>query len=428
MPAVRQMPKLYLRGSLSTITMASITEQDRHTVDDIVKYVAQHKQMVKHKHEIIKQFGVTIGGDYADDKIAAENEYNIAIWRGVLSLLYHRNYTFQCSSCQQKEYKTKRGKYKAIDQQSISCPNCNMTRLSTKGTIETEDEFINYEHYRKLLTLGHHNCSISTPIIPIPGEKKYQDPKEILDDPKQLKKFFGEFAWNYFRQHLKENKRTEHKKTPRLISGEADFVIAEEIRSLCDQMSVECIVNKDNTGYSAYIPMYQTAPEFSIEYSRINKKARNHGVELRIDGNTVHVEVTDTTLNQQEIEAIVVKTEHVSMSENNSEQNEDGLSAIDQIDYHFVEGRKMILEDHVSMIETSDAIETVRKSLPDGTCKVIYDILCQSGETYDQYSDRFGIGDPKINHMAEYLGITTKAVNEFKNQIKLVCMSHGLTP
>lgn len=426
MPIVRQLPKIYLRGSIANITMSNITETERQEINDIVLQVANHKEMIKNKQKIIKKFGVTIGGDYADDRQAAENDYQIAIWRGVVSLLYHREYSFKCEACNQSSYQTKRGKQKSIDQIHLCCPNCNKVKLTHKGSIEHNTQFIDYNEYRTLLDQGHNNCEITSPIIPIAGNKKYENPHDILNDPRQLKKFFGEFAWNYFRQHLKENKRLEHKKTPQLIRDKPSIIIAKELISICTQMNIECTPNEDES--YIHILGLQTPPEFSIEFSKIKEKALKHGVSLDIDHNTISIRVTDVSSNQDEIEAVVIKPEHVTVLDNQQNVTEDeNGSTLEQVDYKFVEGKKMILEDHVAMIETCDALTTVRKALPIGTCQSIYDIFCQSGQAYEEFSDKYGSGDPKLNQMAEYFGLTIRAINEFKEQIKLVCLSHGLS-
>lgn len=428
MPIVRQLPKLFLRGSLATMTMANMTEQERQNVGDLVIQIANHKEMVKHKQEIIKQFGVTIGGDYADDRAAAENEYQIAIWRGVISLLYHQNYSYECKACKQSSYKTKRGKMKAIDQKQLCCPNCRKVQLKAKGSIELDSDFIDYDEYRQLLKSGHNNCEIESPIVPIAGDKKYQDPEVILSDPRQIKKFFGEFAWNYFRQHLKENKRQEHKRSPQVISGKPDFVISEELISACSQMGIDYHYAKDDNGYSFNITGLQTPPEFSVEYSRIKERADRHGIAMEIDANTISIRVTDVSSNQDDIEAIVIKPEHVTILDNQQNVTEDECSTLDQVDYKFVEGHKMILEDHVAAIESTDAMTSIRKSLPEGLCRSVYDVYIQNGDTYDAFCDKYGTGEPKLNQMAEFFGQTIRAINEVKEQIKVMCIYHGLTP
>jgi len=417
MPILRQMPKIYLRGSLANVTMANLTDSERKELDDVIKQVANHPEMAKHRAQIIKQFGVTIGGDYASDSTTADSEYQIAIWRGAVSLLYHNSYEHQCTICKSSTYKTKRGKIKSIDRKLDACPSCNNVYLDNTP--------IDYTLYRHRLK----NENLSKPISPIQvitGDKKYENPKDLLKDPKQLKKFFGEFAWNYFRQHLKENKRTEHKKSPKFISGRADYVISEEFSSLCSSMAIEYNKIFIDDQYSFHILASQTAPEFSVEYSKLLRKARDHGVSMMIENNSITIKANDDV---KELEALVIKPEHVSFMDNQQcIADSDNNSTLDQVDYRFVEGQKMMGEDHVAMIEINDVVQEIRRSLPYGLCRDVYDILCQKGSIYNEFSDKYGLGDPRINHIAEYLGITPRAVNDHKEKIKVICLSHGLTP
>jgi hypothetical protein len=108
--------------------------------------------------------------------------------------------------------------------------------------------------------------------------------------------------------------------------------------------------------------------------------------------------------------------------------DEDSNSTLDQVDYRFVEGQKIMCEDHVAMVEMNDVVHEIRRALPYGVCRDVYDILCQKGNIYNEFSDKFGVGEPRINHIAEYLGITTRLVNDHKEKIKVVCLSHGLSP
>ena len=479
MPILRQMPEIYLRGSLANITMANINENDRAELDNIVKYVANHPEMAKHRAQIIKQFSVTIGGDYSSDHSAGESDYLIAIWRGAVNLLHHRDYAFECTICESRTYKTKRGKPKSIDRRSIYCPNCNKTIMDGKP--------IDYSEYRKSLLEADLSKPCS-PINAIEGDKKYNNADEILSDPKQLKKFFGEFAWNYFRQQLLENKRQEHKKSPQLISGRPCYVIAEELTSVCVNMGIYFNKAQIEDGYSYHIMLMQTPPEFSIELSRIRDKASQNHVSIICEDNNIIIkpcdiyEIVSQKINEicsrlnvkyfsnlgtftlpfdeelseevnelknqaeidvqddriiirvisktpDEIEALVMKPEHVSFMDNQQcIADEDNNSTLDQVYYKFVEGQKMLMEDHITMVEMNDVISTIRNSLPFGLCRNVYDILCQSGDIYNDFSDKFGNGDPRINHIAEYLGITTRVVNDHRERIKVVCLSHGLSP
>ena len=55
MALVRQMPELYLRGSLANVTMANLTANEKDHIDTIVGYVATHPGMARHRAGIIEE-------------------------------------------------------------------------------------------------------------------------------------------------------------------------------------------------------------------------------------------------------------------------------------------------------------------------------------------------------------------------------------
>ncbi len=124
MANVRQMPGLYLRGSLANITMPNLTSEQRAHVDELFALITTHPEMQRHKARFMKELGTTIAADYADDRVIAEQEYKIAVWKCLVELFYHRKYSFQCKACGSNTYMTKRSKPKVIDRIQIPCPNC----------------------------------------------------------------------------------------------------------------------------------------------------------------------------------------------------------------------------------------------------------------------------------------------------------------
>lgn len=85
-------------------------------------------------------------------------------------------------------------------------------------------------------------------------------------------------------------------------------------------------------------------------------------------------------------------------------------------------------DDHVQLVDTIDVLEIVRISLPDGTCKAVFDIDSGQGSTYHDFSDRFGDGTPKKCHMAEFLGVAHRTIGQCRDQIKIHCLDRGLVP
>ena len=432
MAIVRQMPELLLRGSLAKVTMANLTDDEQIHVAAVVDTVVNHPDMQKHKSCFLKELGDTIAADYSDDRRIAEEEFQIAVWRAAVNLYYHRKYTFKCGACGSGYYTTKRGKPTPLNRQQVPCPNCQNIIVTDAGDTDLKvGVFMLHEDFQN--TYRNFKATQKAPrcescIDFIPGDKIYDDPDEVINDPVQLVKFFGEFLWNYFRQTLKENSRAEHRKTPTKITGPADQIIVEELLSLCSRMKLDynyCSRTQPELGfYSVHIIGLQTPPEFSAEFAVLRERARMYDIVITIDDMYIRVAVNP---NACHIEAFVVKPEHVLVLDNHaseSQSNEEGqVFTIEQISYRTVGLNKMQQEDHVGIVDNRDVMIAVRKALPDGDCQRVFDIWANEGDIYKKYSKEHGDKKPCINHIARFLGITTRAVNQHKDTIAVNCLA-----
>ncbi len=429
MAIIRQMPALFLRGSIASVTMAHLTEEDRKFLAKMIAFVSNHPEMARNKARMIKELGNTIRGDYADDKLTAEQEYEIAIWRGLVDLFYHRKYTYECGHCKATTYFTKRGKPKPIERPSVPCPNCGMAEVKDRGFTDLEEGSIvdhaEMQEKYKHMTMGTPRyCST---VKHIPGERKHLNPQSVIECPKQLKKFFGEFVWNYFRQHIKENKRKEHKKKPVLIAGPADLMAIEQIKNLCTKLKVDfdCDHQVNNGFYVINLNALQTPPEFSMEMAIVRHSMNINGINVRCSSHSIEIEAK---VNAPTVEVSIIKPEHVTVVDNHQTSGEEEISSsgftLSQVSHRTSGGEKMDQDDHVATLDMSEAARKVREALPDGDCKKIYDILSQVGEYYDEFSTNYGYGIPRTNHIAEYLGITPRAVKQHKETIKIHCYAN----
>lgn len=437
MAIVRQMSKLIIRGSLANVTMANLTEEEKNNVSDVMVKVSNHPEMAKHKNRFIRELSNTISADYSDDRQAAEEEFQIAIWRAAVSLLYHRKYSFECRSCLATTYRTKRGQPKPIDRQNPYCPNCGVVLVVHAGETDFKvGEFVQRDEFQnsyKDFTSEQDAPQCVSPIRALPGDKTYEHPQQILEDDVQLVKFFGEFVWNYFRQTLKENSRVEHCKIPQKIIGSADYIITQEILSLCSKMKLVhnyCAKTQPEDGYyNIAILGLQTPPEFSSELAVLIQKGRENNVIVECNTTCIRVRENRDAPN---IEATIIKPEHVLVLDSystESDNDDDGKSfTISQVSYRTTGMERMQQEDHTEKVENEDVIDAIRDSLPDGECRQVFDIWACRGQTYLNFSEEFGDGRAHINHIASHLKITARAVNQHKDTIKVYCLAHGLTP
>ncbi len=456
MANVRQMPELYLRGSLANITMANLTPEQKRHIEELFYHITTHPEMQRHKVRVMKELGVTIAADYADDREIAEEEYKIAIWRGIVDLFYHRKYSFRCGACDSSHYMTKRSKPKAIDRIDrikIECPNCHQIEVEDVGDVADlkVGQFMSHSDFQAAyadMPDGWRAPKAKSPIIAIPGDKKYDDPEKIINDSKQLRKFFGEFVWNYFRQQINENKRKEHHKEPKLLLGRTDELLLKSILSLCNQMEIDCHycskTEPRDGRYTIQIEGLLTPPEFTAEFAQIKAKGALYGVE--IIGTAASIEVFQnaaapllpvlTKMDKKTKKVIsyqieMFEPEHVSVLDNfacTRADEQDSDYTISQTSYRTVGDERMDQEDHVSCVDNLEVMGTIRDSLPEGHCRDVFDIFSQQGDAYLRFSEHYGDGEAKTNHVASFLGITPRAVNQHKEVISMHCLANDLIP
>lgn len=455
MAKVRQMPELYLRGSLANITMSQLTADQKEHIEGLIAKVSTHPEMQHHKAKFMKKLSVTIAADYADDRQNAEQEFRVAIWRGVVSLFYHHKYTFICRACKSSTYTTKRSKPKAIDRIETPCPNCCCVEINDPGDctilknrIAEQNPYLTLEEFQASyadMPDGFVAPTYKTTIEAVPGAKKYDDPQAIMDDAKQLRKFFGEFIWNYFRQHINENKRKEHGKDLRPLLGPTDYLITMELISICNQLKIDYnYISKtepENGRYTIRIIGLTTPPEFTAEFARIKNKSDFYGVPIIVTQNTIEVMVTpdalpipikesrnkDKTVTRWQIK--IYQPEHVGVLDSVGTEDQDSSDfTLSQVSYRTVGGERMNYDDHIMSVENSEAMEAIRMALPDGHCKDVFDILSGLGEISDRFTAIYGDNTPKINHIAEFLGITARAVNTHKRDIEIHARANDFLP
>jgi hypothetical protein len=267
------------------------------------------------------------------------------------------------------------------------------------------------------------------------GAMKY-DKSDILESDSQLKKFFGEFVFNYFRQQVKENKRKTSKHV-QTITGFAHEIAEEEIRDLCTKHNVPFTIDHSSDMVTINIKGLLTSPDFTAALNVVKAHALDRDIGLRIDDFNITVEVAKETFHIMIVDnqyahaemvpaklftTTITKPTHITMIENKeSGDREEGFD-ISQI------GGDEMIDDHVTSIDMQDAFQRTRNALPEGNCRKVYDILSQSGENYILYSEIYGEGPPKINHVAKWLGITPRTVKQHKETITVCCMANDFVP
>jgi hypothetical protein len=461
MAIVRQMPELYLRGSLANVTMKNLTAEEVLFCHNLTELVANHDRMKKHRYQVSKVLGETIGADYRDDREIAEQEYKIAIWRAVVNLFYHRHYKFQCEACDATHRVVKTtGIEKPIDQSYTPCPVCNKVVVSDPGNTHFQiGQYVDHEEFQnsyKNFKTGIPSCdsTIKAHIGEFYSSQeldqqlaageidqktydrrkqqfRYDNPDAIIDDENQMAKFFGEFVWGYFKQQLRENSRTEHRKKPTKVIGRADEIIVQEILSSASKLKIPVVycpkTQPENGWFNINLMGLQTSLEFSYELSALLHKAWEHGVHVCIDLNTIRVK---QDFDLEYIQSYITKSEHVIVME-----NDESISGEDSNQGFSIEmvsdsgGMRMETMDHTQTLEIRDTLEAIYSRLPDGDCQKVFRICQQNGPIYKEFTEMFDSdGEPKQAHIAKFLGVTTRAVKQHMQHIRHMCLAFGAIP
>lgn len=442
----RQLPILCIRGSIANLTMANLDEAERWEAERLTKQICDHEEMQAKRQAVNKMLARTIGQDYRDDRAVADEEYQIAVWRGVVNILYHRKYDFRCTVCQSSHYITTRGKPALIDYQREQCPHCGMTIVADPGEIGPdgkplsgleEGQVISHDDFQASYAhFGYDHVTGSIPRAPVArspieyivGSKMHEDPYSIIDDPIQMKRFFGEYVWNYFRQQIKENKRAEETTVSKIV-GRADEIIVGELLALCEKLKIEYAdAGKSGTTLCAIcLAGVQTPPEFTVELVLLRQRAADAAVTMRISGNEI---VVLENSNAGNLTSVSSKKKYATYQENGSGgDDDDGATfSISHVAFRTIGGVRMDQEDHVATIETNDVMEAIRGALPEGDCRRIFDIESGLGSEYELFSGTYGDSAPRKIHIAKHLGITPRAVGAYRDTIKLQMLAHGLVP
>ena len=440
MSKVRQLSEVFLRGSLANVTMKNLTPAERERIEELLVKVGDHEVLAGHKQEFIFQLGSTIAADYHDNVNAAQEEFRIAVWRGLVHLLYHTDYSFECSLCHSTSFVSQSNRITPFNRCFDFCPACNCCLVAdvrdsifAVNDLLTQDEYLfvvdRLERERKRPPL------IKSSIIALRGAAKVEDPERILNDPEQLRKFFGSFIWNYFRQILLENPITKHQKQTIGLFGPADKTAADAINLLLSDMKAFHIYHgypEHNGSIDAHYcimcdPMLLPPTEFYPRFWEIRERLVSLGGEVTINSNAIAVRDMQGQCPYTEFSASV--NSEVQIVNNVVGRRGDDGDPIDVISQ--LEDQHMP-EDSAHTVEMREIVSHVRQCLPDGNCQAVFQLLSGAGPIYQRFvqeypdTPKINQGIPHKNRMARFLGCTPKDIKHYEDTIGLQLIAHGV--
>lgn len=422
-----QLPDLHIRGALGTQTMPNLSDSEISLADDLTKKIIKEPSLQPDKYEFTKQLRNTIRGDYADMD-AALQEFTIAVWRGVIHLLYHRSYSYKCTLCDKKEYYTKTNKLKAFDQQYPVCRGCQQT-ITEDGTIGKVEKRGN-KYYVEDIDTGEViykarlkrdiEPKCKSPLVPVPGEKKIDNPWEILNDSTQLNKWFSVFIWNYFKQILNENSIIKKKEKVN-ISGPAAYIAFLEIRNELRKSKEKFytdpkyIYSVDN--FIINLTHLQCVPRITRFIHETKARYSEHNVKFSITDSTIKInadgyqKLMNTTITTND--PIIA----VSLSgKPRKNGNDDQGSWADALQYNTRDYDQLC---DTGSVEIKDQIQVLKTRLQP-KARPIVDILCQWGKHWEDFCNQYErTSDENIR---EYCGITSEEHKRFTSMIRAACL------
>ena len=443
MSKVRQLSEVFLRGSLANVTMKNLTNEERARIEELMVIVGDHEVLAGHKQEFIYQLGSTIAADYHDNVNAAQEEFRIAVWRGLVHLLYHTDYDFECALCHNSSFLSQSNRITQFNRCFDFCPVCNCCLISDPrdSTFKVNDK-LTQEEYLLVVDRLERECKrpplTKSCIIAVHGAPKVEDPERILNDPEQLKKFFGSFIWNYFRQILLENPITKHQKHTIGLFGPTDKTAADAINLLLSDMKAFHVYHgtpernelfpEDYACYAiACDPMLLSPSDFYPRFWEIKERLVACGGEVIISPNYIAVRDMQGQAPYAEFSASVnAEVQIVNNVVGHRGDDGDSIDVISQLeDQH-------MLEDSSNNVEVREIIAHVQRCLPDGHCQAVFQLLSGTGPIYQDFvrqfpdTPRVNQGIPHKNRMAKFLGCTPKDIKQYQQTIGLQLIAHGV--
>lgn len=425
---LRQLPELYLRGSMANETMANLKKEQQQTVETIIKKAVNSSLLSRHRQLFAAKLAKTVGGDYSTrENGAADQEYHVVIWRAAINLLYHCDYQFKCGHCSAVEYMTSRNSIKKFDMRYKHCPACLHVLITNPG-----DGPFKAGQYATLRSVQAHLDSAAcenapeytTPIISQQLAKKIEDPTAVLSDDEQFVKYFGNFIWNYYYQILRENKIKHHSSDPYVAAGRADTIALEEFTSFLGKNNIRYNYIKSQLAEPTYIinvNLLGTNVKVSKQLKFLQSKYYDCDVIVELNDDTI---VIHKNVAAKEIEAEISTPRPVLLQVGDNEDS--GSESVDIYRDEIKGGNKM--NDPATLVEFEDLCEAITTDLSE-TGVQVFDIMMQRGETWDKFTNHSGHKSetrPSAESIASFLQTTTKDVSMVMRDIRHKCMLHGV--
>jgi DNA-directed RNA polymerase subunit RPC12/RpoP len=417
MTIVRQMPKIYVRGSIANITMKNLSPTDKANIDALVARLFKHEKLQSSKSSFVRALRNTIGADYKDDIEAALAEFQIPIWNAVVQLLCHKQYSYHCSHCKSSEYTNKEGISKLFDRTTyVPCPNCKHTKI----LIEDDSKIIHIDDLPDYIVAGEPTPQCYPIIEHLAEGPKHAQAEAILNDEQQLIKFVSSYIQNYEKQILRENKPAKTIKQVFTNVDAFDHFQPKFLGLFAKHSAKISIFYNESKDLIVVVDGLLSPVELTEDLLSLQKEASAYGIVMKLTNDKVYFNGSYSvgfSIKER-------KTTFVSVNDDStSSARQDGKSSLDNIPG----GHGMRYDDHTEELAIKEGCLKVRLALNDQD-RDVFDILACTGPVYDAYAETFGEGRPCNGHIARFLNRNRKSIKDSINTIRVVSMANDLVP
>ena len=428
----RQLPYLYLRGSLNSITLKNITSEEKQKVELVFHNLLQEPELHKTRLKFIKRFNRTIRADYKDDVQCSEQDYIVALWRACADLLVHRKISgFVCGGCNANSYTNKKGMVIKFNQCYHISPCCE--KVLVDNVIKSPEECTELEFKSSM-----------SPISAIRGDRKYDD--RLLSDREGLIKFISKHISNYQQMVIKENQRATYTTTTNTSISALSAAVAELVgvlRKYKHDVGIYMMVGAkeipvsealiDKAQSDNFILKFDTLScntDLIIQVMMILQENSKCGIMHTLDDG--HLCLSGDP--EAKISVIRSAKEKISFNSGMANSGTDSNSISDGLDNLAHGGTNATpATNHERSIEIYDIINKIAGNLCD-ISKTIWILQVQSSglslkgepDRYDEYSSRYQGNKFNNTDLAEYLGVNIGTVKRCRQEIEIHCRYYGL--
>jgi hypothetical protein len=428
----RQLPYLYLRGSLNSITLKNITSEEKQKVELVFHNLLQEPELHKTRLKFIKRFNRTIRADYKDDVRCSEQDYIVALWRACADLLVHRKISgFVCGGCGANSYTNKKGMVIKFNQCYHISPCCE--KVMVDNVIKSPEDCTEEEFKSSM-----------SPIAAIRGDRKYDD--RLLSDREGLIKFISKHISNYQQMVIKENQRATYTTTTNTNISALSAAVTElvsvlrkhkhdvEICTIAGASEIpipaEQIDRTQSDNFTLKFDTLSCNTDLIIQVMMILQEHSKCGIIHSLSDGHLSLSGNPDT----KISVVRTAKEKISFNSGMVSSGPESNSISDGLDNLTHGGANTTPSvNHERSIEVSDIVDKIAENLCD-ISKTIWILQVQSSglslkgepDKFEEYSTKYPGNKFNNTDLADHLGVNIGTIKRCRQEIEIHCRYYGL--